>query len=151
MISPNLVCALILWKSSLGLLTGKYRQILKELAARPMTVAGYYRFTFLFFALMICFKASEKFYSCSWNCIKLNGEGWIFFPTTHTFPHIVLIFTVPRWDFCCSFPFCLSTLLSFYYYFILFYVLFVLVSTYFVTCFSWLLHSTTTKPSLFQS
>ena len=33
-ILPNLVCALILWKSGLGLLMGKFRQILTELSAR---------------------------------------------------------------------------------------------------------------------
>ena len=32
--SPNLVCALILWKSGLGLLMGKFRQFLAELSAR---------------------------------------------------------------------------------------------------------------------
>ena len=30
--SPNLVCALILWRSALGLLMGKFRQILTKLA-----------------------------------------------------------------------------------------------------------------------
>ena len=30
---PNLVCALILWRSSLGLLIGKFRQFLTELSA----------------------------------------------------------------------------------------------------------------------
>ena len=32
-ISPNLICALILWRSVLGLLVGKFRQILTELSA----------------------------------------------------------------------------------------------------------------------
>ena len=32
--SPNLVCALILWRSGLGLLMGKFRQIFTELPAR---------------------------------------------------------------------------------------------------------------------
>ena len=31
--SPNLVCALILWRSGLGLLMGKFRQFLTELSA----------------------------------------------------------------------------------------------------------------------
>ena len=31
--SPNLVCALILWKSGLGLLMGKFRQCLTALSA----------------------------------------------------------------------------------------------------------------------
>ena len=35
---PNLVCALILWRSGLGLLMGKFHQILTELSApdRPI-------------------------------------------------------------------------------------------------------------------
>ena len=32
--SPNLVCALILWRSGLGLLMGKFCQILTELTAQ---------------------------------------------------------------------------------------------------------------------
>ena len=43
--SPNLVCALILWRSGLGLLMGEFCQILTELTAR---MAGYYSLTFLF-------------------------------------------------------------------------------------------------------
>ena len=34
--SPNLVCALMLWKSGLGLLIGKFRQFLTELSAHNM-------------------------------------------------------------------------------------------------------------------
>ena len=33
-----MVCALIFWRSGLGLLTGKFRQILKELSARDMPI-----------------------------------------------------------------------------------------------------------------
>ena len=36
--SPNLVCALILWRSGLGLLTGKFRQIFIELSARDTPI-----------------------------------------------------------------------------------------------------------------
>ena len=39
------LCALIMWRSSLGLLMVKFRQILTELSAR---MAGYYSLTFLF-------------------------------------------------------------------------------------------------------
>ena len=100
---------------------GQISSNFERVSCPPHDSGGVLSFQVLIFALMICFKASKKFYSCSWNCIKLNGEGWILFPTTHTFPHIVLIFTVPRWDFCYFFPFCLSTLLSFFllFYFIL--------------------------------
>ena len=36
--SPNLVCALILWRSGMGLLVGKFHQILTELSARDMPI-----------------------------------------------------------------------------------------------------------------
>ena len=37
-VSPNLVCALILWRSGLGLLMGKFRQILTEISARDTPI-----------------------------------------------------------------------------------------------------------------
>ena len=40
-VSPNLVCALILWTSSLGLLMVKFRQFLTELSARDMPVFSF--------------------------------------------------------------------------------------------------------------
>ena len=39
--SPNLVCALILWKSGFGLLMGKFRQILTELSARDTPIFSF--------------------------------------------------------------------------------------------------------------
>ena len=39
--SPNLVCALILWRSGLGLLMGKFCQFLKELSARHMPIFSF--------------------------------------------------------------------------------------------------------------
>ena len=52
--SPNLLCALILWRSALGLLMDKFHQFLTELSAHDTIVAGYYRFAFLFFHKSIC-------------------------------------------------------------------------------------------------
>ena len=46
--SPNLVCAMIVWRSGLGLLMAKFYQFLTVLTAGYLIVAGYYRFTFLF-------------------------------------------------------------------------------------------------------
>ena len=48
--SPNLVCALILCRSGLGLLMGKFRQCLTELSACDMIMimAGYYSLSFLY-------------------------------------------------------------------------------------------------------
>ena len=39
--SPNLVCALILLRSGLGLLMGKFRQIFTELSARDMPIFSF--------------------------------------------------------------------------------------------------------------
>ena len=44
--SPNLVCALILWRSGLGLLIGKFRQMFSEFSARDTIMLGYYSLTF---------------------------------------------------------------------------------------------------------
>ena len=39
--SPNLVCALILWRSGLGLLMGKFRQILTELSPQDTPIFSF--------------------------------------------------------------------------------------------------------------
>ena len=39
--SPNLVCALILWRSGLGLLMGKFHQILTELSAQDTPIFSF--------------------------------------------------------------------------------------------------------------
>ena len=39
--SPNLICALILWRSGLGLLMGKFRQIFTELSARDTPIFSF--------------------------------------------------------------------------------------------------------------
>ena len=45
--SPNLICALILWRSALRLLSGKFRQFLTVICLLHDS-GGYYRFTFYF-------------------------------------------------------------------------------------------------------
>ena len=40
-ISPNLVCAWILWRSGLGLLMGKFRQTFTELSPRDMPIFSF--------------------------------------------------------------------------------------------------------------
>ena len=40
-ILPNLVCALILWRSGLGLLTGKFHQIFTELSTRDTPIFSF--------------------------------------------------------------------------------------------------------------
>ena len=39
--TPNLVCALILWRSGLGLLMGKFCQIVMELPDRDMSIFSF--------------------------------------------------------------------------------------------------------------
>ena len=39
--SPNVVCALILWRAGLGSLMGKFRQILTELSAQDMPIFSF--------------------------------------------------------------------------------------------------------------
>ena len=39
--SPNLVCALILWRSGLGLLMGRFHQFLTELSARDTPIFSF--------------------------------------------------------------------------------------------------------------
>ena len=62
--SRNLVCALILWRSGLGLLMEKFRQVFTELSACNTTMTRYYSLTFLFiyfyFFYFFC-----RFYSVS--------------------------------------------------------------------------------------
>ena len=43
--SPNLVCALILWRSSLGLLMGKFCQFLFELSAGEKILSSFVNFS----------------------------------------------------------------------------------------------------------
>ena len=39
--SPNLVCVLILWRSALGLLMGKFRQFLTDVPACDMSIFSF--------------------------------------------------------------------------------------------------------------
>ena len=52
--SPNLICALILWRSALGMLIGKFCQFWTELSAHNIIMTGYYRFTFYFSITTCC-------------------------------------------------------------------------------------------------
>ena len=51
--SPNLVCALILWRSGLGLLMDKLHQFWTEVICPPHDSSGYYNFMFLCFWINI--------------------------------------------------------------------------------------------------
>ena len=58
--SPNLVCALILWRSGLGLLMGKFRQILTVICPRHGN--GEVLYLTCLFLLFICFILFIYFY-----------------------------------------------------------------------------------------
>ena len=45
--SPNLVCALIFWRSGLGLVMGKFRQFLMELSARDTPIFSFRTITWV--------------------------------------------------------------------------------------------------------
>ena len=65
--SPNLVCALILWRSGLGLLMGKFCQVLTELSAQ---MAEYYSLTFLFLDNLYIFVWLQ--HGCSRNTVFVS-------------------------------------------------------------------------------
>ena len=69
--SPSLVCALIFWRSGLGLLMGKFRQIFTELSAHDTIMAGYYNLMFLLlFAFVFVFDDSSLHYD---TFVKTDG------------------------------------------------------------------------------
>ena len=70
--SPNLVWALILWRSGLGLLMGKFRQILMVLSAGDTIMVGYYSLTFLFVDYRI--RAEEEKSRCPWLLTSNQSE-----------------------------------------------------------------------------
>ena len=51
---------MMLWRSGLGLPTGKFRQILTELSAQDTIMAGYYSLTFLLIPCYACAKTKKK-------------------------------------------------------------------------------------------
>ena len=61
--SPNLVCALILWRSGLGLLMGKFCQLSAQMAE-------YYSLTFLFLDNLYIFVWPQ--HSCSRNTVFVS-------------------------------------------------------------------------------
>ena len=84
--SPNLVCELILWRSGLGLLMGKFRQFLTELSVLHTIVVGYSHFVFIL--ISVCSVVSlvslnlhynQKFLlfsiSCSGNAISYGSRS----------------------------------------------------------------------------
>ena len=86
--SPNLVCALILWRSGLGLLMGKFRQILTEL---PVQDTPIFLFTddnlskrqWIFTKLGMCIDIVEIWIWIANGQISSNLDGYL--PETHSY------------------------------------------------------------------
>ena len=79
--SPNLVCAYILWRSGLGLLMGKFHQILTELSAQDTPI-----FSFPDDNLSKCQGILTKLDTC----IDMN-EIWFGFANGQISPVFVLV------------------------------------------------------------
>ena len=80
--SPNLVCALILWRSGLGLLMGKFRQILTELSARDTPMFSFSddnlsKHQWIFTKLGVCIDTVEIWYGIANEQISSNFDGVI--------------------------------------------------------------------------
>ena len=79
--SPNLVCALILWRSGLGLLMGKFRQILTELSARDMPIFSFLddnlsKRQWIFTKLGMCIDIVEICFGIANEQISSNFNGY---------------------------------------------------------------------------
>ena len=86
--SPNLVCALILWRSGLGLLKGKFCHFFSELSSCDMIMERYYQFI-------------EDIYSFAVNTINIvvewNENISIFTSVKHEWKFECFHYT--RWKF----------------------------------------------------
>ena len=65
--SPNSVCALILWRSGLGLLMGKFHQFLTELSTHDTSVFSFpddnlSKYQWIFTKLGVCFDIVETWF-----------------------------------------------------------------------------------------
>ena len=129
--SPNLVCALILWRSDLGLLMGKFRQSLEELSAGDtpifsflddnlsryqgiLTKLGTWRdiiilcFFFLFFFLFLPWKCGDycKFLT---EALLWGPQQMFFFFEEKKNEYFSDAKSVLSGTVCQSIPFCLQT------------------------------------------
>ena len=73
--SPDLVCALILWISGLGLLMGRFRQFLTELSARDTPIFSFPNYNLskyqrIFTKLAVCINFKEIWFEIA------NGQIW---------------------------------------------------------------------------
>ena len=78
--SPNLIYALILWRSALGLLIGKFCQFLTELSTSDMIMVGYYCFTFYF---PIFIKSASKCRVCQVHLFQKHYFSTLGSPFRH--------------------------------------------------------------------
>ena len=80
--SPNLVCALKLWRSGLGLLMGEFRQILTELSARDTPIFSFpddnlSKHQWIFTKLGMCIDIVEIWFGIANGLISSNFDGVI--------------------------------------------------------------------------
>ena len=80
--SPNLVCSLILWRSGLGMLMGKFRQIFTELSARDMPIFSFpddnlSKHQWIFTKLGMCIDIVEIWFVNANEQISSNSDGVI--------------------------------------------------------------------------
>ena len=78
--SPNLVCALILWRSGFGLLMGNFRQILTELSAQDTPIFLFpddklSKHQWIFTKLGMCIDMQEICFGISNGQISSNFDG----------------------------------------------------------------------------
>ena len=88
--SPNLVCALILWRSDLGLLMGKFRQFLTELSARDTPIFSFpddnlSKHQWIFTKLGICIDNVEIWFGIANGQISSIFDGVICLSHAHIF------------------------------------------------------------------
>ena len=88
--SPNLVCPLILWRSGLGLLMGKFRQILTELSARDTPIFSFSddklsKHQWIFTKLGMCIDIMEICFGIANGQISSNFDRVICLRHAHIF------------------------------------------------------------------
>ena len=80
--SSNLVCVLILWRSGLGLLFGKFRQFFREMSARDTPIFSFpddnlSKHQWVFTKLGMCIDIVEIWFGIANGQILSNSDGVI--------------------------------------------------------------------------
>ena len=123
-LSPNSLCALILWRSGLGLLMGKFRLFLTELYSCDMSVFSFpdnnfSKYQWIFTKLGVCFNFVETWFGISDGKIlsifdelsasntviifyfkdnNLSKSQWIFTKVNMCFYIVEICFSIAQWQ-----------------------------------------------------